>query len=44
MQLSFGDAAGLGSHKRTRRELFLAEMEQAVPWKVLLTLIESHYP
>jgi transposase, IS5 family len=44
MQLSFGDAEGLGSRKRTRREVFLAEMEQVVPWQALLGLIEPHYP
>lgn len=46
MQLSFGDAErqGKGKGKRTRREKFLAEMEQVVPWKELLTLIEPHYP
>ena len=30
MQLTFGDAEGLGQRKRTRREVFLAEMEQVV--------------
>jgi len=30
--------------KRTRREVFLAEMEQVVPWARLLALIEPHYP
>jgi IS5 family transposase len=44
MQLTFGDAEGLGKRKRTRRELFLAEMDQVVPWKSLLALIEPHYP
>ena len=44
MQLSFGDAEGLGQRKRTRREVFLAEMEQVVPWKALLALIEPYYP
>jgi len=44
MQLTFGDAEDLGKRKRTRREIFLAEMEQAVPWTALLTLIEPHYP
>jgi len=28
--------------KRTRRELFLAEMEVVVPWKALIGLIEPH--
>ena len=31
MQLTFGDAEGLGQRKRTRREIFLAEMDQVVP-------------
>jgi len=44
MQLTFGDAEDLGKRKRTRREIFLAEMEQVVPWTALLTLIEPHYP
>ncbi len=44
MQLTFGDAESLGQRKQTRRELFLAEMEQVVPWKSLLALIEPHYP
>ena len=30
--------------KKTRRELFLAEMEQVVPWERLHALIEPHYP
>ena len=44
MQLTFGDAEGLGRRKKTRRELFLNEMDQVVPWKRLLALIEPHYP
>lgn len=44
MQLTFGDAEGLGKLKQTRREIFLAEMEQVVPWKALLAQIEPHYP
>jgi IS5 family transposase len=44
MQLTFGDAENLGKRKRTRREIFLAEMEQVVPWKPLLSLIAPHYP
>ena len=44
MQLTFGDAETLGQRKRTRREIFLAEMEQVVPWNALLKLIEPHYP
>lgn len=44
MQLTFGDAEGLGKRKQTRREIFLAEMEQVVPWKALQAQIEPHYP
>ncbi|WP_199914184.1 transposase, partial [Xanthomonas fragariae] len=43
MQLTFGDAEGLGKRKQTRREIFLAEMEQVVPWRHLLGLIAPHY-
>ncbi len=42
-EVPFGDAEGMG-RKRTRREVFLAEMDQVVPWKALLALIEPHYP
>ena len=44
MQLSFGDAEQMGNRKRTRKEIFLAQMDQVVPWKALLALIEPHYP
>ena len=44
MQLSFGDAEHTGKRKKTRREIFLAEMEQVVPWNALLKLIGPHYP
>jgi IS5 family transposase len=43
-QMSFGDAEYAGKRKRTRREVFLAEMEQVVPWGPLLSLIEPFYP
>ncbi|TAM11912.1 MAG: IS5 family transposase [Nevskiaceae bacterium] len=43
-QLSFGDAEYAGKRKQTRREVFLAEMDQVVPWKSLLNLIEPLYP
>ena len=44
MQLSFGDGEQMGKRKRTRKEIFLAQMDQVVPWKALLALIEPHYP
>ena len=43
-QMSFGDAEYAGKRKQTRREVFLAEMEQVVPWRSLLNLIEPFYP
>src|SRR5690606_32240129 len=43
-QLSFSDAEHAGKRKRTRREIFLEEMEQVVPWQLLLALLEPHYP
>src|SRR3981081_3671333 len=30
--------------KKTRRQIFLEEMEQVVPWRELCALIEPHYP
>jgi transposase, IS5 family len=43
-QMTFGDAEYEAKRKKTRREIFLAEMEQVVPWKPLLDLIEPLYP
>jgi len=43
-QLTFGDLDYGFRRKQTRREMFLAEMEQVVPWKSLLNLIEPLYP
>ena len=43
-QMSFSDAEYTGKRKKTRREVFLEEMELVVPWKALLGLIEPHYP
>jgi len=43
-QMSFGDSEYSGKRKKTRREIFLAEMEQVVPWDSLLALIEPFYP
>ncbi|MCB1967055.1 MAG: hypothetical protein KDI64_13715, partial [Candidatus Accumulibacter sp.] len=28
----------------TKREVFLAEMEQIMPWAELLAVVEPHYP
>ena len=43
-QMIFADAEYAGKRKQTRRETFLAEMEQVVPWDALLALVESVYP
>jgi IS5 family transposase len=43
-QMSFGDAEYAAKKKTTRREVFLAEMDQVVPWARLLKVIEPFYP
>jgi hypothetical protein len=43
-QLSFSDAEYAGKCKQTCREILLAEMEQVVPWRSPLNLIEPVYP
>jgi IS5 family transposase len=43
-QATFADLVYDGKKKQTRREKFLAEMNQVVPWSRWLALIEPHYP
>lgn len=43
-QLGFGDYEQATAKKRTKREKFLAEMDQVVPWQALIVLIEPYYP
>lgn len=43
-QLSFATLSYQHKKITTKREKFLNEMEQVVPWKRLLKLIEPHYP
>ena len=43
-QRTFADLEYDAKKKRTRREKFLAEMNQVVPWARWLALIEPHYP
>ena len=43
-QPSFASLAYEGKKKRTRKEKFLSEMDQIIPWKKLTRLIEPHYP
>ena len=42
-QTTFGSLAWTQKGKRTRRERFLAEMDQVIPWRRLIGLIEPHY-
>src|ERR1041384_1346815 len=43
-QLSFASLDFATKKKRTKREVFLAEMATAVPWSSLEAIIEPHYP
>jgi IS5 family transposase len=43
-QLTLATAGFERYAKRTRRAVFLAEMERVVPWSALCTLIEPFYP
>ena len=42
-QMTFADAEYAGKRKQTRKELLLIEMDQVLPWKGLIALIEPHY-
>lgn len=44
-QASLAEQPGFQRYsKKTRRALFLEEMEQVVPWNELCSLVEPHYP
>jgi len=43
-QISFASAEHQGKKRVTRREKFLGEMEQVVPWSRLLGALEPYYP
>ena len=43
-QPTFAALAFANKKKKTRREKFLEEMDQVVPWGELLKVIERHYP
>jgi len=43
-QSSFADLEYKQKKRKTRRELFLEEMEQSVPWSRLVAQIMPHYP
>ena len=42
--LSFASLAYENKKKKTRREQFLAEMDQVIPWQELIQIIEKYYP
>ncbi|MBI4188970.1 MAG: IS5 family transposase [Betaproteobacteria bacterium] len=42
--MSFAQVEYAGKKKQTRRDKFLGQMEQVVPWKRLIAVIERHYP
>ena len=42
--MSFLDAEYAGKRKKTRREVFLEELELVLPWKALLGVISPHCP
>ncbi len=45
MNLSIQHDAGFERHRKpTRRDAFLAEMDQVVPWAELCAVIAPHYP
>ena len=43
-QLSFATLDFAGKKKRTKRDVFLAEMAAVVPWSQLEAVIDPHYP
>jgi IS5 family transposase len=43
-QMSFADAEYAGKRKQTRKELFLIDMDQVVPWNGLIKLIVPFHP
>ena len=43
-QPTFAALAFANKKKKTRREKFLEEMDQVMPWRQLLKVIERHYP
>jgi IS5 family transposase len=44
MTVSFASLAYENKKKRTRREKFLQEMDQIIPWEELLQIIKQYYP
>lgn len=44
MQITFAEAEFASKKKQTRRDRLLADLESLVPWSVLESVIEPHYP
>jgi hypothetical protein len=42
--LTFASLAYENKKKKTRRELFLEEMNEVIPWSELLQVVEKYYP
>lgn len=42
--MSFAASEWAGKKKQTKREKFLGQMEEMVPWSRLVGLIKPHYP
>lgn len=43
-QISFGDLDHQNKKKKTRRDIFLSQMEQIIPWSICEDSIRPHYP
>ena len=43
-QITFADAEHASSNYKTRREIFLEQMNSLIPWSRIEALIEPHYP
>jgi hypothetical protein len=43
-QISFSQAEFQRKKRRTRREVFLDEMERVMPWAEVFAVVEPHYP
>jgi len=42
-QISFAEAEYENKRRKTRRELFLEEIDQLIPWKKLESQVKRHY-
>lgn len=42
-QTTFADIQSMGRRRATKRDLFLREMDQAIPWAALVDIVKPHY-